>query len=65
MVPGRTVWSFDNQRIGAVDEVGENGFCLRMRDGKRCWIRWDAIYLADEFSVTLICYASGLNRWLV
>jgi hypothetical protein len=27
------------------------------------WLRGDAILAADDLRVTLICYASGVNRW--
>lgn len=63
MKRGARVLGYDGVEVGEVVEGDREALKVRRKDQTEMWLRGDAILAADDLRVTLICYASGVNRW--
>lgn len=64
MLMGASVVSYDGQPVGMVIEGNEQALHVLLPDGQDRWLRTSAVLDQSGGEVTLICYASGIGRWL-
>jgi hypothetical protein len=63
--PGQVVFAYSGERLGNVNEVGEDRFLVRNGTGDGTWLRADALLEVDAHSVRLICNRSRLSAYVV
>jgi hypothetical protein len=64
MGQGSVVYGFDGVRIGRIEQVNEEALVVARPDGTRWAVRKEAVFDVRPGEVRLICYASGIERWL-
>ncbi|MEX0683412.1 MAG: hypothetical protein WD472_08140 [Dehalococcoidia bacterium] len=62
---GAEVVGYDGVSVGQLLWADQESLQVRLSDGNEVHLKSVAVLDANEHRVRLICYARGVNRWLV